>query len=47
MEMYTDPQGLGEKCGDINYSLEYDFEAETLKLNIIQVGGDLAFNLDL
>lgn len=42
--MYTDPQGdgvSGERCGDINFSIDYDFTSQTLKLKIIQ-GKDLA-----
>ena len=26
-----------EKCGEINFSLDYDFNTQTLKLKIIQV----------
>ena len=26
-----------EKCGEINFSLDYDFQTQTLKLKIIQV----------
>ena len=39
IEMYTDQQDESiERCRDINFSLEYDFSSETLKLRIIQVG---------
>ena len=30
--------GGGERCGDINFSIDYDFTSQTLKLKIIQVG---------
>ena len=26
-----------EKCGDINFNIEYDYQQQTLKLRIIQV----------
>ena len=29
--------GGGERCGDINFSIDYDFTSQTLKLKIIQV----------
>ena len=36
MDMYgTD--GNDEKCGEINFGLDYDFGSQTLKLKIIQV----------
>ena len=36
MDMYgTD--GNDEKCGEINFGLDYDFATQTLKLKIIQV----------
>ena len=36
MDMYgTD--GNDEKCGEINFGLDYDFSTQTLKLKIIQV----------
>ena len=28
---------LGEKCGNINFNIDYDFPTKTLKLKIIQV----------
>ena len=39
--MYIDDGGEPEEtCGQINFSLEYDFEQSTLKLKIIQVGNE-------
>ena len=37
MEMYTEQGEKSEKCGDINFGLDYDFSSETLKLRVIQV----------
>ena len=37
MEMYTEQGQHSEKCGDINFGLDYDFSSETLKLRVIQV----------
>jgi len=42
MDMYADQKGdPSERCGDINFGMEYDFPTQTLKLKIIQ-GKDLA-----
>jgi len=41
MDMYLDQGEPSEKCGDLNFGLEYDFATQTLKLKIIQ-GRDLA-----
>jgi hypothetical protein len=30
-----------EKCGELNFGLDYDFSSQTLKLKIIQVRVDL------
>jgi len=35
--MYADQGDPSEKCGDLNFSLEYDYATQTLKLKIIQV----------
>ena len=37
MDMYLDQGEPSEKCGDLNFGLEYDFATQTLKLKIIQV----------
>ena len=37
VDMYTDQGEPSEKCGDLNFSLEYDYATQTLKLKIIQV----------
>jgi hypothetical protein len=40
MDLYADPQGeTGEKCGDINFGIDYDFPTQTFKLKLIQVRG--------
>jgi hypothetical protein len=31
-----------EKCGELNFGLDYDFSSQTLKLKIIQVRVDLS-----
>ena len=36
MNMYGG-DGNDEKCGEINFGLDYDFSTQTLKLKIIQV----------
>ena len=36
MDMYG-ADGNDEKCGEINFGLDYDFATQTLKLKIIQV----------
>ncbi|XP_023327507.1 synaptotagmin-2 [Eurytemora carolleeae] len=41
LELYTDQGEPSEKCGDLNFSLDYDFNTQTLRLKIIQ-GRDLA-----
>ena len=36
--MYGDQQGeADEKCGEINFGLDYDFPTQTLRLKMIQV----------
>ena len=35
--MYINEGEPTEKCGDLNFGLEYDFATQTLKLKIIQV----------
>ena len=35
--MYLDQGEPSEKCGELNFGLEYDFATQTLKLKIIQV----------
>ena len=41
MDFYADPLGEpGEKCGDINFGIDYDFPTQTFKLKIIQVRQD-------
>lgn len=37
VDMYTDMGEPTEKCGELNFGLEYDFATQTLKLKIIQV----------
>ena len=38
MDLSSDQQGEpSEKCGDINFGIDYDFTTQTLKLKIIQV----------
>jgi hypothetical protein len=39
--MYTDQGDPSEKCGELNFSLEYDYATQTLKLKIIQVIKDI------
>ena len=39
MNMYGG-DGNDEKCGEINFGLDYDFATQTLKLKIIQVDHD-------
>ncbi|XP_059080048.1 synaptotagmin-7-like isoform X2 [Tigriopus californicus] len=36
VDMYTDMGEPTEKCGELNFGLEYDFATQTLKLKIIQ-----------
>ena len=35
--MYVNQGEPSEKCGELNFGLEYDFATQTLKLKIIQV----------
>jgi hypothetical protein len=35
--MYLDQGEPSEKCGELNFGLDYDFSTQTLKLKIIQV----------
>lgn len=37
VDMYTDQGEPSEKCGEINFALDYDFPSQTLKLKLIQV----------
>ena len=37
MDMYMNDGEPSEKCGDLNFGLEYDFATQTLKLKIIRV----------
>ena len=38
MNLYADPKGEpSEKCGDIQFGIDYDFPTQTFKLKIIQV----------
>ena len=41
--MYINEGEPTEKCGDLNFGLEYDFATQTLKLKIIQVLNILYF----
>ena len=43
MDMYMDQGEPSEKCGELNFGLEYDFATQTLKLKIIQVKLFLTF----
>ena len=38
LDMYGTEGEPSERCGEINFGLEYDFGTQTLKLKIIQVG---------
>ena len=44
MNMYGG-DGNDEKCGEINFGLDYDFSTQTLKLKIIQVHIVTSINL--
>jgi len=35
--MYLEQGEPSEKCGELNFGLEFDYETQTLKLKIIQV----------
>jgi hypothetical protein len=35
--MYIDQGEPSEKCGELNFALDYDFPTQTLKLKLIQV----------
>ena len=37
VDMYLDQGDPSEKCGELNFGLEYDFATQTLKLKINQV----------
>ena len=37
VDMYVNQGEPSEKCGELNFGLEYDFATQTLKLKIIQV----------
>ena len=39
LSLYTDMGEPSERCGDINFGVEYEYPSQTLKLKIIQVGG--------
>jgi len=36
VDMYLDQGDPSEKCGELNFGLEYDFATQTLKLKINQ-----------
>ena len=38
VDMYIETGDPSEKCGELNFSLDYDFATQTLKLKMIQVG---------
>lgn len=40
-DMYVETGEPSEKCGEINFQLDYDFVSQTMKLKVIQ-GRDLA-----
>ena len=42
MNMYGG-DGNDEKCGEINFGLDYDFATQTLKLKIIQVNSRIEY----
>ena len=37
VDMYIETGDPSEKCGELNFSLDYDFATQTLKLKMIQV----------
>ena len=37
VDMYIETGDPTEKCGELNFSLDYDFATQTLKLKMIQV----------
>jgi hypothetical protein len=37
IDMYTEQGDPSEKCGELNFALDYDFASQTLKLKMIQV----------
>ena len=37
LSLYTDMGEPSERCGDINFGVEYEYPSQTLKLKIIQV----------
>ena len=41
--MYLDQGDPSEKCGELNFGLEYDFATQTLKLKINQVSTNSYF----
>ena len=41
--MYLDQGDPSEKCGELNFGLEYDFATQTLKLKINQVSTNYYF----
>ena len=43
MDMYMNDGEPSEKCGDLNFGLEYDFATQTLKLKIIRVPHKIHF----
>ena len=36
VDMYIETGDPSEKCGELNFSLDYDFATQTLKLKMIQ-----------
>ena len=36
VDMYIETGDPSEKCGELNFSLDYDFATQTLKLRLIQ-----------
>ena len=45
MNMYGG-DGNDEKCGEINFGLDYDFATQTLKLKIIQVNSRKEYHIN-
>ena len=41
VDMYVETGDPSEKCGELNFSLDYDFATQTLKLKMIQVSLDI------
>ena len=47
MDMYGANGDSSEKCGEINFGLDYDFATQTLKLKIVQVSKTRDMNIDV